>query len=128
MKATTEKMTTAQLLDVYYKGLARKSGWDSVIAADFKFIGGDMTNQVPVIGKDEYINVINRFSRVFTTMRVKTMLTSEDKACVRATYDYHFPNGTKLTGDVAEMWEIRDGELSALTIFFDTLSFQKLLQ
>ena len=31
-------MTTQQLLDTYYKGLAQKSGWDSVLADDFRFI------------------------------------------------------------------------------------------
>jgi len=119
--------TTAQLLDSYYKGLANKSGWDTAIAKDFRFVGGDMTKQEPEVGKEAYITVINRFSKLFTTMRVKSMVTAEDKAFVRASYDYHFPNGTKITGDVAEVWEIKNGELSALTIFFDTLSFQRLL-
>jgi ketosteroid isomerase-like protein len=127
MKTTTEKMTATQLLDIYYNGLANKSGWETVIADDFKFVGGDMTNQEPTVGKDAYITVIDRFSKLFTTMRVKSMLTSDNKAFVRASYDYQFPNGTKLTGDVAEVWEIKDGELSGLTIFFDTLSFQRLL-
>ncbi len=48
-------MTTAQLLDIYYKGLANKSGWETVISDDFKFVGGDMTNvQEPTVGKNAY--------------------------------------------------------------------------
>jgi hypothetical protein len=44
-------MTTRELLETYYKGLAKKRGWETVIADDFKFIGGDMTKTTPVVGK-----------------------------------------------------------------------------
>lgn len=116
-------MTTKQLLEIYYEGFANKKGWESVISEDFKFFGGDMTNKVPVIGKQGYIKVIERFSKVFTKMRVKNMIIEGDKACVIGNYDYVFPNGEKVNGDVAEIWEAKDGKLNSLTIFFDTLTF-----
>ena len=117
--------TTKNLLETYYKGFANKEGWERVIADDFTFTGGDMTNKKPVIGKQAYIEVINRFSLVFRAMRVKEMIIDNDKACVIGNYDYQFPNGKKLNGDVAEIWKVTDGKLSSLTIFFDTLTFEK---
>jgi len=63
-----------QLLETYYKGFAEKSNWDSVIADDFQYTGGDMTKTEPLIGKQAYIEVIKRFSQIFTTMRVKEMI------------------------------------------------------
>ena len=118
-------MTTKQLLEKYYKGFAEKKDWESTISEDFKFVGGDMTNTTPIVGKQAYIEVINRFSRLFTSMRVKQRIVEGDSACVIGNYDYVFPTGKKINGDVAELWTVKNGKLDSLTIFFDTLSFDK---
>lgn len=118
-------MTTKELLDIYYKGFAEKSGWENVIANEFKFVGGDMTKTTPVIGKSAYIEVINRFSKLFKNMRVKEMIIDGDNACVIGNYDYEFPGGKNINGDVAEIWKVKNDKLDSLTIFFDTLSFDK---
>src|SRR5262249_5672854 len=55
-------MTTKDLLDTYYTGIKRKSGWDSTIADDFQFIGGNnMSKPDPLVGKAAYQELINRF-------------------------------------------------------------------
>lgn len=120
-------MKTKELLETYYKGLAQKKDWDPVIADDFKFIGADMTNTTPIVGRQKYIEIIGRFSQLFTDMRVKEMIVEDDQAYVIANYDYVFPNGKNINGNVAEIWKIKDGKLDALTIFFDTLTFHNLL-
>jgi len=117
--------TTKQLLETYYAGFAQKQGWESVIADDFSFTGGDMTKNAPIVGKAGYIEVINRFSRAFQTMRVKDMIVEGDKAYVTGNYDFRFPNGTNVNGDVAEVWTAKNGKLQSLTIFFDTLTFDR---
>lgn len=114
-----------QLLDIYYSGFAQKEGWESVIADDFRFTGGDMTNTEPLVGKAAYIEVIRRFSRVFQSMRVKEMIVENDKACVIGNYDYQFPNGVRMNGDVTEIWKAKNGKLDSLAIFFDTLTFDR---
>jgi ketosteroid isomerase-like protein len=112
-----------ELLEYYYKGFANKSNWESVIAEDFQFIGGDMTKSEPIIGKQGYIEVIKRFSQVFKTMRVNKMIIQGDNACVIGNYDYRFPNGQEMNGNVAELWSAKSGKLQSLTIYFDTLTF-----
>lgn len=118
-------ISTKQLLETYYDGFAKKEGWESVIADDFTFTGGDMTRTEPAVGKAAYIEVIKRFSRTFQSMRVKEMMIDEDNACVIGNYDFRFPNGAVINGDVAEIWKAKDGKLASLTIFFDTLTFDK---
>jgi ketosteroid isomerase-like protein len=120
---TVNVMTTKELLEIYYKGFAQKSNWDLVLSDDFKFIGGDMTKTTPIVGKAAYIEVIKRFSQLFTSMRIKQMIVEHDSACVIGNYDYVFPNGKGINGDVAEIWKVKDGKLDSLTIFFDTLTF-----
>lgn len=119
-------MTTQQLLDTYYDGFAKKADWETVIADDFKFIGGDMTKQTPMVGRAAYIQIIGRFSQLFTAMRVKEMMVADDRAYVLANYDYAFPRGDKINGDVVELWKVKNGRLDQLTIFFDTLTFERL--
>jgi len=116
-------MTTKELLETYYKGFAEKKDWESVIADDFKFIGGDMTKTDPVAGKTAYIEVIKRFSQLFTSMRVNEMIVDGDSACVIGNYDYVFPNGKRINGNVAEIWKVKNGKLDSLSIYFDTLTF-----
>jgi ketosteroid isomerase-like protein len=111
-----------ELLDIYYKGFAEKANWDSVIADDFRYTGGDI-KQEPLIGKQAYVEVIKRFSQVFTAMRVKEMIIQGDNACVIGNYDFRFPGGKEITGNVAELWTARNGKLQSLTIYFDTLTF-----
>jgi len=123
MHSTSSIINNKYLLDIYYNGLARKSEWESVIADDFQFVGGDMTNRKPIIGKQAYIDVIGRFSRLFTAMRVKEMFVHDQHAFVLAEYDYVFPNGKSLSGEVAEYWLIKNHTLAGLTIYFDTLTF-----
>ncbi len=114
---------TKDLLEFYYKGFAKKTNWESVIADDFQFIGGDMMNQTPIVGKQAYIEVINRFSRLFQSMTVKEIIVEGENACVIGNYDYRFPNGQEISGNVAELWTAKNGKLQSLTIFFDTLTF-----
>ena len=119
-------MNTRELLEIYYKGFSQKKGWENVLSEDFKFIGGDMTNKSPVIGKTAYIQIIERFSKLFTSMQVKEMIVDGERACVIGNYDYVFPGGEKINGDVAEIWKVKNGKLDALTIFFDTYTFDLL--
>ena len=116
-------MTAKELLNIYYKGFAEKTNWESVIADDFQFIGGDMTKPDPIVGKEAYVQVIKRFSQLFQSMRVKEIIIQGDNACVIGNYDYLFPNGQKINGNVAEVWTIKNEKLQSLTIYFDTLTF-----
>ncbi len=115
--------STQELLEIYYKGFAEKANWENVIAEDFRYVGGDMGKTEPLVGKQSYVEVIRRFSQVFKTMRVKEMIIQEDKACVIGNYDFRFPNGIEMNGDVAERWTVKNGKLQSLRIYFDTLTF-----
>jgi ketosteroid isomerase-like protein len=114
---------TRELLETYYKGFAEKANWENVIADDFEYVGGDMNNKQPVIGKQAYIEIIKRFSQRFEAMRVKEMVVEGDKASVIGNYDFVFPNGFKINGDVSENWTVKNGKLKSLTLYFDTLTF-----
>jgi ketosteroid isomerase-like protein len=114
---------TKQLLENYYKGFAEKANWEDTIADDFQYVGGDMTNTQPVVGKQAYIEIIKRFSQRFQAMRVKQMIIEGDRASVIGNYDFQFPNGQRINGNVSENWTVKNGKLQSLTLYFDTLTF-----
>lgn len=119
---------TKQLLDNYYKGFAAKANWEKTIADDFQYVGGDMTNKQAVVGKQAYIEIIKRFSQRFQSMRVKQMIIEGDKASVIGNYDFQFPNGKQINGNVSENWTVKNGKLQSLTLYFDTLTFMSNLK
>lgn len=117
------KASTKALLETYYAGFAAKSNWENTIAEDFHYIGGDMNNVQPVVGKLAYVEIIKRFSQRFESMRVTQMIVDGDTASVIGNYDFIFPNGKKINGNVSENWTIKNGKLQSLTLYFDTLTF-----
>ena len=117
------RASTKQLLEKYYKGFAEKTNWEDTIADDFQYVGGDMNNTRPVMGKAAYVEIIKRFSQRFQSMRVKQMVIDGDKASVIGNYDFEFPNGHKVNGNVSENWTVKNGKLQSLTLYFDTLTF-----
>jgi ketosteroid isomerase-like protein len=119
-------MKMQELLDTYYRGLAQKEGWESVLAEDMRFVGGDMTKQEPVVGKQSYVQVIQRLSRLFADVRVVKSFVDGDQAFVLAEYNWTFPHDVNIKGTVAEYWKVRNGKLGELTIFFDTGSFDRM--
>lgn len=105
---------TKHLLETYYKGFEEKANWDSVIADDFEYIGGDMNNIQAIVGKQAYIEIIKRFSQRFEAMRVKQMVVEDDKASIIGNYDFVFPNGVKINGNVSENWTVENGKSNRL--------------
>lgn len=122
-KEVDNYITTRQLLETYYKGFAEKSNWENTIADDFEYIGGDMNNITPIVGKQAYVEIIKRFSQRFEKMSVKQMVIEGDKASVIGNYDFIFPNGFKINGNVSENWTMKNGKLQSLTLYFDTFTF-----
>jgi ketosteroid isomerase-like protein len=121
-------MTTQELVTIYYKGYAQKHGWETVIADDFKFTGGDMTKTTPVTGMQAYVEISNRFNQWFTDMRPLKIFISDNEAFVLANYDLVYPNNRKVNANVAKLWKVENGKLSSLTIFFDTANFNAFLK
>jgi hypothetical protein len=92
-------MTTKELLDEYFRGQAKNSGWEHLIADDFRFLGGRNMTEPPVLGKAGFIKVMTNFHNLFTAMRVKDQVVDGDRAYVLTNYDFSFPNGKKANVD-----------------------------
>ena len=113
------------LIDAYYEGLSKRSGWETPLADDFVFVGGNAN--VGSHGRAAYAEILHQFFRMFETVTVKQSTIDGDTACVIATYRAVSPSGKKQSFDVAEVWTARDGQLASLAIYFDTAGWRSFL-
>jgi len=113
------------LIDVYYKGIARKDGWQEPLSNSFRFIapGGRVTE-----GKGAYVETNSRFLRGVKATQRKEMLTDGNTACVWMSYQLVSPGGREISLDALEIWTGAENELASLTIYFDTAAFGAFLR
>jgi ketosteroid isomerase-like protein len=114
-------MTTKEIIQKYYDGIARKDGWQNVISDDVTFGG---TGVKSTQGKDAYIEATSNFLRAVKTSKVKDMIIDGDKACAVVHYELASPKGNSAGLDVAELLSVKHGKIDSSTIFFDTAAFR----
>jgi len=56
---------------------------------------------------------------------VKDLLIDGHKACALTRYQLQPPAGPAFSSDVAEVFEVRDGKINSLDIYFDSSPFPK---
>ncbi len=113
---------TMDLLNKYYRGLLSKGDWHSMLADDILLTG---TVAKESREKDAFVN--NNFFKMIKTLKVKQMIVEDGNACVVVVYDLLSPKGKSFSSEVAEIWKVKDGQLSSLAIYFDTAVFQNAL-
>lgn len=70
-----------------------------------------MTKAEPLIGKQAYIEVIKRFSRVFIAMRINQKLFKAIMLVLLATRTSG-PKGQQINGNVSEIWTANNGNFN----------------
>jgi ketosteroid isomerase-like protein len=107
----------------YYKGVAKKDGWQSLIADDIAFTRPGSSTK----GKDAYVEATTRFLRMVNTSSVKELIIEDNKIFALVHYELLSPKGNRASSDVAELLTVKDGKISTFTIFFDTAAFREFM-
>ena len=111
---------TKEILQKYYDCLSKKEGWQSLLSEDILLTG---TVAKESKGKELFVN--NNFFKMVKDLKLKRMIVENENACALVSYDLTSPKGKNFSGDVAEIWKVKDGKLDSLAIYFDTAEFQK---
>ena len=56
---------------------------------------------------------------------VKAILVDGERACALTRYELQVPGGPAFERQVAELFEVRDGKIKSLDIYFDSAPFPK---
>src|SRR5262245_22491269 len=117
-------MTTKSAIQGYLKSLADKGDWPAFFAEDTVFTS--FTSPIKQItGKAAFLEATKRFYSMIASVDVKGVLVDGQRACAQTHYQLRPPAGSTFTSDVAEVFQVRDGKIASLDIYFDTAPFPK---
>ena len=120
-------MTSKELVQQYYDNLAQKNeAWQSLFADDMTF--SDSAMNMNEAGKDAVINSFNQFLKSIEDLRVKLMVAENETVIAIVSYDYVNQHEEKMNQDVAEVWQVKDGKLSSLVLYFDFTAFRNFIR
>lgn len=114
--------STRELLRRYYEGLGGQVGWDEILAEGL-LLSGTVARESK--GREAYKT--NSFFKLVRTHRVKELITEGAQGFALVNYDLVSPKGKAWSCDVAEFWKAKDGELTSVSIYFDTAAFANFL-
>lgn len=116
-------MTTANIIQQFYDSLADKTdAWQQQLADHVVF--ADASQRLHAEGRDAFIQSFTGFLRAVEHVQLRQLIMDGNDAVAVVSYDYVSPTGGRLHQDDAEIWRIVDGQIVALTIYFDITEFR----
>lgn len=116
-------METQDVVRHFYEGLARRDdGWQKNLARDVVF--ADASGRLQARGRDAFVQSFTPFLRGVSKVELKQLIVEGSAAAAVVGYDYVNAKGEHLHQDDAEVWRVENGEVLALTIFFDITEFR----
>jgi len=120
-------MSTRDLVQGYYDSLGRKDDkWQELYSDDAVF--SDASQTLNAKGKVAVIRSFVPFLEGVAAVKVRQMIVEGENACAIVGYDYANPKGQKMSQDVAEVWKVKDGKLTKLTIYFDLIAYRNFMR
>lgn len=118
-------MTTRATIEGYFEHLRQGGGWEAYLANDVVFTNLASPGKT-VTGKESYLHSTGRFFASIGRVEVRELLVDGERACAFTRYTIQPPGGApSFESDVAELFAVRDGQIGALTICFDTAPYPK---
>ncbi len=111
-----------ELLVEHYDTLSRKGQPNQSLSDAFSLSGALAPD---TSGKDSFSD--NLFFKLVESLTVKTIIADGERACALIAYELVSEKGERFSCEAAEIWEMRNGKLVSLTIYFDTAAYQKFM-
>lgn len=119
-------MTSEDIIRQFYTSLAGKTNdWQQHLADTVVF--ADASKRLHAEGRDAFIQSFTGFLRAVERVELRQLIVDGNDAAAVVSYDYVSPSGGRLHQDDAEVWQIVDGQIAALTIYFDISEFRSLM-
>ena len=117
-----KKKTPMQVFQAFGEGMMSGSGaWKKVLADDITFTGP--VDQVS--GIDAFITLNEGFMPMIRAGRMKNALEAGDFVVTQVEMDVAMPSGKTITLDMNEWYEIRDGKIQSIKVYYDAEEFRK---
>jgi ketosteroid isomerase-like protein len=117
-------MNTRDTVQAYFNSLKEKGDWKTFLADEMVFTSlGTPAKQLR--GRDAYLESTKRFYSMIDALEIRDILVDGAKACVLTKYDLQPPGRPMFESNVAEIFEVREGKITSLRIYFDSAPFPK---
>jgi len=116
-------MDTRDVVQRFYDGLARKdSSWQDNLSESVAF--SDASGKLSALGREAFVKSFSGFLRAVDKAQLKQLIVEGPKAAAVVSYEYVNPAGGRLHQDDAEVWNVENGLIVSLTIYFDITEFR----
>jgi ketosteroid isomerase-like protein len=88
----------------------------------------EMLHTLDAKGKSAVIQSFVPFLKGVDDVKLKQIIEDNGNACAIVGYVYVNSKGEKLIQDVAEVWEVHNGKLAKLTIYFDLTAYRSFMR
>jgi ketosteroid isomerase-like protein len=120
-------MSTQDVINSFYSSVNNKDDkWRELWSQDAVF--SDAARILDARGREAVIQSFTPFIKGVVELKVSQMIVEGQKACFIISYTYVNSKKENLNQDVAEVWEVRDGKLAKLTIYFDLTAYRRFMQ
>jgi ketosteroid isomerase-like protein len=118
-------MNTRATIERYYEKLRNKSEWESLFADHVTFTSFTSPNR-RINDRSAFLEGTKRFYSMIVSFELRELIIDGDKACGLTRYELQAPNGgSRFSSDVAEIFAVRDGQITNFAIYFDTAPYPK---
>jgi limonene-1,2-epoxide hydrolase len=117
-------MSAKALVEQYFNTLKSAGDFAHYFSESIAFTS--FTSPVRKIsGREEVVKATQRFYSSVQSFELRNLLAEHDAVCALTRYQLRAPSGAIFSSDVAEIFEVRAGEIDAFSIYFDSAPFQK---
>ncbi len=122
-----DEEATQDAIDRFYRSIIDKNDdWKELWADDVVF--RDASDTLHAEGRAAAIQSFTPFLKGVAKLEVRQRIVQGSNACYVVAYSYVNPKGENMQQDDAEVWEVRDGKLSKLTIYFDLTEYRNFMR
>jgi hypothetical protein len=114
--------TPMQVFQAFGEGMmSGTDSWKEVLSDDITFNGP----AAQVSGKEDFIGLNEGFMSMVRGNRMKKAVEVEDFVITQVEIDVAMPSGKTITLDMNEWYEIKNGKIQSIKVYYDAEEFRK---
>lgn len=118
----TMNKTTLEVFQSFGEGMMSGTDiWKDYLADDIRFIGP--VDQVE--GKEAFIALNESFMPMMRGSNLHQVIEKDNWVITQVEFQVAMPSGNTITLDMAEWYEIKDGKIQSIKVFYDAEEFRK---
>ena len=118
----TPATSTRGTIEAYFAALRAGAAWQERLADDVVFTSHG-TPAKRVVGRGAVVASTKGFYGMIESVEVRAVLIDGRRACALTRYRLRPPSGDPFESEVAEVFEVANGRIVALSIYFDSAPY-----